>query len=240
MKLNTAIGAMVGTIIGLVGTQARAQDTAEQANQTPAPGTPVVVQMPDGTYHQGYAMAAVEPAAEPAPKQFAITTNPLNLYIHRYGLNLEYQPTLHHGVIVSPHYDSVSVDATGIVNDNGTTQSFGYKDSFSGFGAEIGYRFYSGNRGFNGFFAGPSLLLATYKTSGNLQGANIESSFSSIGWAWEVGGQAQLGGGFIIGGGGGMQYTKVSKKIEDLPIAAAIIAGGGWRPRFLFNLGYAF
>jgi len=240
MKLHTAVVVMVGAFIGFVGNPARAQDADEQANQPPAPGTPVTVRMPDGTYRQGYAMAAVEPAPEPAPKQFAITTNPLNLYIHRYGLNVEYQPTLHHGIIVSPHYDSVSVDATSVMTINGTTQSIGYKDSYSGFGAEIGYRFYSGNRGFNGFFAGPSLLLATYKTSGNLQGANVSSSFSSIGWAWEVGGQAQLGGGFIIGGGGGMQYTKVSKQIDDLPLVAAVIAGGGWRPRFLLNLGYAF
>jgi hypothetical protein len=238
MKLCTAV--VVGAFIGLVGTPAGAQEAEEQANQRPAPGTPVMVQMPDGTYRQGYAMATAEPAPEPAPKQFAITTNPLNLIINRYGLNFEYQPTLHHGLIVSPHYDSVSFDATSVLSVNGTTESIGYRNSYSGFGAEIGYRFYSGYRGFNGFFAGPSLLLATYKTSGNTEGGNVNSSFSSIGWAWEVGGQAQLGGGFIIGGGGGMQYTKVSKKMEDLPWAAAIIAGGGWRPRVLLNLGYAF
>lgn len=239
MKLHTAIVAIVGAFIGFVGTPARAQEADEQK---PEPGTPVMVKMPDGTYHQGYAMATAEPAPEPAPKQFAITTNPLNLIINRYGLNFEYQPTLHHGVIVSPHYDHVNADISTTAYDlnSGTTQSVTYKDSFSGFGAEIGYRFYSGNRGFNGFFAGPSLLLATYTTSGTILGQSASSSFSSIGWAWEVGGQAQLGGGFIIGGGGGMQYTKVSKNMEDLPFAAAVIAGGGWRPRVIFNLGYAF
>jgi hypothetical protein len=237
MKSYTAIVAIVGAFIGLIDTSARAQEADAQVNQTPAPGTPVVVQMPDGTYHQGYAMAPVEATPEPAPKQFAITTNPLNLFIHRYGVNFEYQPTLHHGVIVSPHYDNLSVGMTGPAFDaSGNPQNASYTDGFSGFGTEIGYRFYSGNRGFNGLFAGPSLLLATYTASGE----GKSTSFSSIGWAWEVGGQAQLGGGFIIGGGGGMQYTHVSKAYSDLPVLAGAIVGGGWLPRFLFNLGYAF
>ena len=34
-------------------------------------------------------------------KQFAFTTNPLNLVIGRYGFNFEYQPVAHHGLIVS-------------------------------------------------------------------------------------------------------------------------------------------
>ncbi len=80
----------------------------------------------------------------------------------------------------------------------------------------------------------------TYKASGTFLGSNVSSSFSSYGFAWEVGGQAQIGGGFIIGGGGGLQYTKVNKDLGDLPFAAAIIAGGGWRPRILLNIGYAF
>jgi hypothetical protein len=166
-----------------------------------------MVQMPDGTYKQGYAVpATVVQEPKPVPKQFAITTNPLNLYIQRYGINFEYQPTLHHGLILSPHYDHVNYD--------GTVGTVTAPDNFSGFGAEIGYRFYSGDKGFNGFFASPSLLLATYKATGpSLDLNNSSQSFTSIGWAWEVGGQAQIGGGFIIGGGGGMQYTHASKQL---------------------------
>ena len=210
------------------------------AQPQPVQGTPVMIQMPDGTYKQGYAVpATIVQEKKPEPKQFALSTNPLNLFIGRYGINFEYQPTLHHGLIVSPHYDHVNADVSTI--DITTGYAVTYNDSFSGFGTELGYRFYSGDKGFNGFFAGPSLLLATYKSSGSLLGSNnATQSFSSIGWAWEVGGQGQLGGGFIIGGGFGMQYTSVSKNFSDLPATAAIIAGGGWRPRFIMSIGDAF
>jgi|GEM_PF-767082 len=237
MRLRAVVTGVFGTVVGI----ALSLASARAAGETATPGSPVLVQMPDGTYRQGYAVPAQALAPEPEPKQFALTANPLNFTIGRYGLNFEYQPTLHHGLIVSPHYDHVNADIDGYTTDsNGNITRARYNNSFSGFGAEIGYRFYSGNKGFNGFFAGPSLLLASYTSSGNLLGSEVSTSFSSIGWAWEVGGQAQLGGGFIIGGGGGMQYTKVSKEMEDLPFAAAIIAGGGWRPRVLLNLGYAF
>ncbi len=231
-QLTTVIG-----ILGLLTTLS----SSRAYGQTPEPaqGTPVMVQMPDGTYKQGYAVpATVVQQPKPEPTHFAISTNPFNLYIGRYGINFEYQPVLHHGLIVSPHYDHVNADMTGTdINGNSTT----YKDSFSGYGAELGYRFYSGEKGFNGFFASPSLLLASYKASGvPLLGVTSgDVSFTSVGWAWEVGGQGQIGN-FIIGGGGGLQYTHVSKEIENLPLAAAVIAGGGWRPRLIMSIGGAF
>ncbi len=196
-------------------------------------GTPIMVQMPDGTVKQA---TVTTPEPKPVPKQFAFTFNPLNTIINRYGFNFEYQPVLHHGLIVTPHYDSVNADMTTTDLDGNRIT---YKDSFTGFGAELGYRFYTGEKGFNGFFFSPQLLLASYKASGEgLSGAQ-DVSFSSIGWAMDFGGQAQIGN-FIIGGGGGFQYTKVSKDFTDLPFAAAVLAGGGWRPRALLNIGFCF
>ena len=233
-QLTTLIG-----VLSLFTTMGSSNALGQTPAPQPAPGTPVMVQMPDGSYKQGYAVPATA-VQEPkeAPKQFAITTNPLNLYIGRYAINFEYQPVLHHGLIVTPHYDHVNADLSSWdANGNRIT----YNDSFSGFGAELGYRFYSGYKGFNGFFASPSLLLATYKSSGALVPGvtSANQSFTSVGWAWEVGGQGQIGG-FIIGGGGGLQYTHVSKDFADLPLAASVIAGGGWRPRILLNIGGAF
>jgi hypothetical protein len=228
--------AVIG-ILGLLSTLSSSRAYGQTPAPQPGPGTPVIVQMPDGTYQQGYAVPVAQ-QPKPEPKQFAITTNPFNLYIGRYGINLEYQPVLHHGMIVSPHYDHVNADVTG-TDINGTSAT--YKDSFSGYGAELGYRFYSGEKGFNGFFASPSLLVASYNASGapllGVTSGNV--SFTSVGWAWEVGGQGQIGN-FVIGGGGGLQYTHVSKEIQDLPFAAAVIAGGGWRPRLIMSLGGAF
>ena len=64
----------------------------------------------------------------------------------------------------------------------------------------------------------------------------------SYGGAIDLGGQAIIGPGVVLGGGFGLQYTKTSIDIatENLNLASAIIAGGGIRPRFLFFVGYAF
>jgi hypothetical protein len=67
-------------------------------------------------------------------KQFALTANPLNFTIGRYGLNFEYQPTLHHGLIVSPHYDHVNADIDGYTTDsNGNINSCKVQQQFLGF-----------------------------------------------------------------------------------------------------------
>jgi hypothetical protein len=231
-RLTTALGILgVFSVFGV--STAFAQDDPE-----PATAKPVTVQMPDGSVKQGYAVSTAEP--KPVPKQIAFTANPLNFIIGRYGFNFEYQPVLHHGLILTPHYDSVNADVTGVCSGtNGTLSTCTYKDSFSGFGGELGYRFYTGDKGFNGFFVSPQFLLAAYKSHGEgLIGTAQDVSFTSLGWALDFGGQAQIGS-FIIGGGGGFQYTKISKDFTDLPFAAAVVAGGGWRPRVLLNIGFA-
>jgi hypothetical protein len=180
-------------------------------------------------------------APSPEPRRFALTFNPLNLIIGRYGFNFEYQPVPHHGLIVSPHYDYYSENPQG---DYG----YAFVDTLNGVGAELGYRFYSGKRGFEGFFAGPSLLLATNRvtTTGSFSGPPVKTNdtWSSVGVAFDVGGPLQLGH-FIIGGGAGVRYTKLNQNLNehglgDMPVIEEVNAGGGWCPRLAFNLGYAF
>jgi hypothetical protein len=204
------------------------------------------------------AQPAQPPATKPAPtqpaeagpvapkeepwKMVAFSTNPLNLLIGHYGLNVEFLPFRHHGFIASPHYDHVNgtVSTTDIVDNAPVTYT--YNNRYSGLGVELGYRFYTGSSGPTGFFMGPSFLLASYKSSGDPLGRSVSQSFGSLGYAFDVGGQAVVAGGLVIGGGFGMQYTHLSKDLgfTDLPITASIIAGGGWRPRFLMSIGYAF
>ena len=225
MKLLTTVMGVLGVFAAFGVSNAFAQDD----DAPPATAKPVMVQMPDGTVKQGYAISTAEP--KPEHKQMSFTFNPLNLFIGRYGFNFEYQPIVHHGLIITPHYDSASID------------TIGYKDSFSGFAGEIGYRFYTGEKGFNGFFVSPQLLVGAYKSHWEgkdiFAGTSHDTNFTSLGYAIDIGGQGQIGG-FVIGGGFGMQYTHVNKDLGDLSGTAAIIAGGGWRPRFLFNIGFAF
>jgi hypothetical protein len=206
---------------------------AQDAPEAPAPA-PVLVPAPP----PGAVLVPVEEA--PPMKQFAIVLNPLATAIDRYSIQGEYLPALHHAITLNPFYTHAAIKVTGSDADFGT---------LSGFGGELGYRLYTGAKGPNGFFVGPSFLFASYSQSGGIATAagvgnptTASSSFTSFGGAIDIGGQGVIGPGIVIGGGFGLQWTKNSKDLDtsNLNLASAIIAGGGTRPRFLFSIGYAF
>jgi hypothetical protein len=184
---------------------------------------------------------AAPAAAQPAPaagedaemRHVAITGYPLSLIIGRYSVQVDYLPAMHHAITLNPSYTSV---------DGGTLNGASL-GKFTGFGSELGYRFYTGQKGPNGFFVGPSFLFASYKQSGGIfcTTPSCSTSFTSYGFALDFGGQAVIDG-FVIGGGAGFRSTKNSKSIatDGLNFASAIIGGGGFRPRALFSIGYAF
>jgi hypothetical protein len=162
-------------------------------------------------------------------KRISLELNPLGVAIGRYSIQGEYMLARHHAVTLSPFYTSTSVK----VNDTEV-------GSLSGFGGELGYRFYTGSHGANGFFVGPSVLFASYKSESIL--GNTSQSFTAMGGALDVGGQFLIGPGVVVGFGGGLQYTKNSEdiKTDNLNLASAVIAGGGVRPRLLLAVGYSF
>ena len=158
--------------------------------------------------------SASAPELEPAQKQFAFTFNPLNLIIGRYGFNFEYQPVPHHGLIATLHYDYLRRDA----GDNECLAEC--TETLNGGGGELGYRFYSGKQGFNGFFAGVSLLVSEHKlryadmaTAGPRLGtlfASEDLTFTGVGGAFEIGWQWQLDH-VTLGGSVGLQYMKTQQ-----------------------------
>ncbi len=83
---------------------------------------------------------------EPEFKPIALTLNPLSLILTRIGLNVEYLPAAHHGIMLNPYGQFISAGD----NANGT--------KYTNWGAELGYHFYTGSKGANGFFVGPSLV----------------------------------------------------------------------------------
>lgn len=174
-------------------------------------------------------------------KHFSVELNPLGVFIGRYGINVGWMPAVHHQLMLNPHYDSVSAEVS--MTDFTTGRTITYKDRFSGFGGELGYRFYTGKKGPNGFFVGPAALFGIYSSSASDLTQSTAKSFNSMGFAVDIGGQGVIGPGIVVGGGFGLQYTRVSEdasKLGDLPLSATVLVGGGWRPRFLLSVGYAF
>jgi hypothetical protein len=174
----------------------------------------------------------------PEAKRVAIALNPLALAIGRYSIQGEYLVSLHHAVTLNPFYTNAPVRVTV-----GSQEVDG--GSLTGFGTELGYRYYSGRKGPEGFFVGPSLLFGSFSQSGatGISGRPATSdSFVAYGGAIDIGGQGIVGPGIVLGAGVGLQYTATSEDIttSNLNLASAIIAGGGLRPRFLLHAGFAF
>jgi hypothetical protein len=210
---------------------------ADDVDGTPGPA-PVLVPAPP----PGAVLVPIQ--EEPKLKQYVIEVNPLALSIDRYSIQGEYLPAVHHALTINPFYTDATISATA----DGETADLG---SVKGGGVELGYRYYTGVKGPNGFFVGPSLLFGRYKESvtntdingqGQTTNTTEADSFTSVGGAIDIGGQGVVGPGIVIGGGFGLQYTKNSKatNTDNFNVTSAIIAGGGVRPRFLFTVGYAF
>jgi hypothetical protein len=140
------------------------------------------------------------PAAAPVTKpfkSFALEANPLAATLGRYSIQGEWLPTEHHAIVLNPYFNHASSDGPNSL----------YTESFTGFGAELGYRYYTGSSGANGFFIGPSVIAATYSssTSGAIVNGGGDVSFTSIGGAVDFGGQWIIDPGVVVGFGAGLQ-----------------------------------
>jgi hypothetical protein len=161
---------------------------------------------------------------------FAVELDPLGLFVGgRVSLNLEWVPVAHHALVVSPHIVHTSADVS-------TTPSTTASETFSGFGGELGYRYYTGTRGPNGVFIGPSLILGFYNAG--LPDGN--QPFTDVGLAVDAGAQWILWDHFVVGGGVGLEYLNVSHDFHDLPTGPSAIASSGVKPRLLLEAGYGF
>jgi hypothetical protein len=166
-------------------------------------------------------------------KSVALQGNPLGLVIGRYSADLEYLPVPHHAL----HFSPVGYFALP-----------GVADELVGFGAEMGYRWYSGLYGPHGFFLGASFIALSLQYShGALPGVPLDApedtSFVQLGGAIDAGYQMVILGNFAVGAGVGAQYTAdtVQPTFEhENHSLHDLLYGWGLRPRVLLSLGAAF
>lgn len=218
MKIRKLIIAPAVSLLTLATASAYAQEEAA----APAPEPAEAAAPAEATGE-----AAGEGSAAPL-KHFTLTANPLSIVLGRYSINFEYMLARHHGLIAVPSAWFMSAES-------GDT-----KWSFRYLGGELGYHFYSGDRGANGFFVGPSLIYMNLNTSVT-GGSDADSSASSstYGVAVDVGGQHVARNGFTIGGGFGVAYIKTSSSASSGD-AKPTVTVSGTMPRFLFTIGYSF
>jgi hypothetical protein len=159
---------------------------------------------------------------------FAVEIDPLGLFVGgRLGFNLEWAPVVHHAFELRPSFNHTSDD---IETTGGST----INQTFTGVGAELGYRYYTGHKGMNGVFVGPSFIAGLYNAglpSGN-------QAFTDVGVAVDVGLQQVFFNHLVVGGGVGLEYLSVSHDFQDLPTGPGTIASSGVKPRFVLEIGY--
>jgi hypothetical protein len=166
-------------------------------------------------------------------KSVALQANPLGLIIGRYSADLEYLPVPHHAL----HFTPVGYFALPAVSDE-----------LTGFGAEMGYRWYSGLYGPHGFFLGASFIaLSLQYIHGALPGVPLDApqdtSFVQLGGAIDAGYQVVILGNLAVGAGVGVEYTADTTQVTFEPQSHAMesfLYGWGLRPRALLSIGAAF
>jgi hypothetical protein len=174
---------------------------------------------------------------EPVPQRvLAVEWNPLPLFLSKLSADVIVTPGDHHAVVVSPFYAWPSTVPLNVTNPDGTVTVI-LPQKFTGFGGEIGYRYYGGHGGPRGFFAGPSLILSSMTaTAGN----GSTTPFFGYGLAFDAGYGAVVADRIALTFGLGAQYTRTDKSIPPQQFPAAIFANAGVFPRLLVAAGYSF
>ncbi|MCL2725997.1 MAG: hypothetical protein FWD69_16350 [Polyangiaceae bacterium] len=188
---------------------------------------------------------AAEPAVDvvvrddvPPPRRIlSIEWNPLPLFaIGKLSANVVIAPIDHHALVLSPFYTSTKTEPVYIFDDAGNSTQLP-KQTFKGFGTEIGYRYYTGKGGPRGLFVGPSLIVGSLTATAQ-DGA--KTHFVDMGLAADIGYQMLVTDRVAVSLGGGAEYLWPSKTIPRQQFPSRIYANRGVMPRVLASLGWAF
>jgi hypothetical protein len=172
----------------------------------------------------------------PPHRAVVVEWNPLALVaIGKLSLDVIITPADHHGLVLSPFYASATTRPITVFDDAGTPTQLP-QQSFTGFGGELGYRYYVDKGGPRGFFLGPSLLLGSFRATAH-DGAT--TSYMEYGLAADAGYQMLIANRASLSLGGGIQWVTATKAIPDQQFPAWIYANSRLSPRVLFSFGWA-
>jgi hypothetical protein len=178
-------------------------------------------------------------APAPVPRRWlSVEWNPLPLFtLSKASLNVAFAPAEHHALTLSPFYSWAQTEPVYLLDAQGNPTVRLPHQTFDGFGAELGYRYYSGAGGLRGFFAGPSLITAHF-VAGAENGEQVP--FWDFGIAVDAGWQMLIADHLLLSAGAGVQYLFQDRTIPPQSFPARLYANGGVLPRVLLSIGWAF
>jgi hypothetical protein len=170
-------------------------------------------------------------------RPLAITGNPLSLLIGRFGGNVEIVAAAHHAIVGSAY---AQVFPVGIVRGMMPPEVRDrVRDPPVTVGGELGYRLYSGSRGTEGLFVGPSLVVTPLAYPRLTPDMNVDLvTFHAPGVALDAGVQHVTGIGLTLGGGIGVEYLAYT--LPNDPRRLPVPVDAHWLPRVLMAAGWSF
>jgi hypothetical protein len=175
---------------------------------------------------------------KPPPQRYvAIDWNPIPAFtLGKASFDVIITPGNHHALVLSPFYASTTT-ASFATYDAAGNPTVLPKQSFQGFGGELGYRYYFGLAGPRGFFLGGSFIFGQFWAQPQI-GSSV--SYQNLGGAIDAGYQMLVADHVLIAAGLGVQYTVTDKSIPNQQFPASIYANSGFNPRALVSVGWAF
>ena len=174
----------------------------------------------------------------PPPRRYVtIAWNPVPvLMLGKVSFDVVIAPVSHHALVLSPFYVSTSTVPLYLNGPSGPAIQVP-QQTFTGWGGEIGYRYYFGLAGPRGFFLGPSFIVGAFTATAQ-NGA--QTSYWNLGGAIDVGYQMLVADRVSLAAGVGLQYTFTDKSLPNQQWPENIYANDRFNPRFLLSLGFAF
>jgi hypothetical protein len=189
------------------------------------------------------AVAEAEPPVDvvihqaPPPRRiFTMAFSPLPLVLGKLSFEVVVVPIEHHGLVLTPFHVSTTTAPIYVFDDRGQPTRLP-QQNFAGFGGELGYRYYFGERGPRGVFVGPSVILGRFTATAE-NGSQTE--YLHYGFAADVGHQMLIVDRVSLSLGAGLQVMKTDKPIPPQQFPAKLFANSGLLPRLLISLGLAF
>jgi hypothetical protein len=237
----TRRAARIGGVFAALGAlslaaRARAAELAPNAELAP-------VRAPPAEGEPGAEFTPREPSvdvvvrdASPPLRSVSIEWNPVPLVtLDKLSLNFVIVPVTHHAIVLAPFGVRTHTAPIAVFDDAGNATSTPTY-TFSGFGSEFGYRYYTGERGPRGFFAGPSVILGAFSATA-ADGSRVR--FTNAAVAADVGYESLLAERVSLGLGAGVAYTFAASSLPEQQFPARIYANRGFFPRFLVSFGWA-